>query len=167
MKVWIAIFVFFAGPALAQAYTEADARADLSACLDGAEDARACVGAVIEACVPLSPDDDREYVALICADAEFSAWYEAMQGEAERAFRAVDAFEEALRNAGTNADYLRVFQYLGDAEQGWEAYVRAQCAIAPQVAALTRKEGGEARACEREKFAARIAELRAMVANLN
>ena len=167
MKTLTLALTLYAAPLVAQDYTEADARMQLSACLKKAEDARECVGAVIDACVPLLPEDDREYVALTCGDAEFGAWYEAMQGEAERAFRAVEAFEAALLSGGINADYVVVYQYLSEAQQSWEAYVRAQCAIAPQVAALMRKDSGNARACEREKYAARIAELRAVVANLN
>ena len=166
MKVFATLLSLLAAPALAQGYTEADARETLAACLEGAEDVEACVGAVRAACVPLLPEDSREYVELSCGEAEFGAWYEAMQVEAERTFRAVDAFENGLLEAGANPDYLVIYKYLSEAQQGWEAYVRSQCAIAPLAASLTRKDNIYARACESEKIAARMAELRATVADL-
>jgi uncharacterized protein YecT (DUF1311 family) len=156
----------FASPVLAQGYSEADAQAALSACLAGTDNAAACVGVVKAACGALSPEDGREYIGLSCGEAEFAAWYEAMQRETEQAFRAVEAFEDGLLEGGVNPDYIVIYTYLSEAQQGWEAYVRAQCAIAPQVAALTRANHAYARECEIEKFAARITELRGVAAGL-
>ncbi len=166
MKILTVLLSLLAAPVLAQGYTEADARETLAACLDGADNVEACVGVVRAACVPLLPEDSREYVELSCGEAEFGAWYEAMQVEAERTFRAVDAFENGLLEAGANPDYLMIYKYLSEAQQGWEAYVRAHCGIAPLADALRRVDRLDSRNCAIEKYAARVAELRALVAYL-
>lgn len=165
MKVWMAISVLMATPVFAQEYTEADALADLGACLNGAspEEVMACYGVAEAKCALVTPDPEVEFVELTCPEAEQFAWNELRQTESERAFHAIEARTEDLYAAHPDrSDYQQMLDAFLAAGESWTDYVNEACAPIGALYGFQAQSTLPEIRCQNRQNANRVAELRAL-----
>ncbi len=167
MRHLAATAVLLAGPALAQGYSEADAFADVSACLEGAAPAAvaACYGAAQDKCILVTPDPEVEFVEPTCPEAERDAWSRVMEATYRRAYRVLNAHVVGLEAVKTyDYNYQTILATFEDSQLGWEKYSNDTCRVVGLKYVFEAGSGLPEVECHNRLSAQRVGELRALAA---
>ncbi len=162
-----AITLLLAGPALAQAYTEADAFADVSACLEGAAPAAvaACYGAAQDKCALVTPDPEVEFVEPTCPEAEQEAWARVMEATYRQSYLVLEAHVARLEAASSyDYDYQSILARFEESQINWEDYANTACRVVGLKYVFEAGSGLPEVECHNRLSARRVGDLRALAA---